>query len=189
MARDDTLPFDVFLSHNSKDKPRVRRLAERLKRAGLRVWFDAWVLHPGDDIYLAIEHGLEASRTLVLCMSPATFGSDWVSLERTTVLFRDPTNAGRRFVPLLLADCEMPDTLRRYKYIDYRKAGATTFKELLVACWQKVETPSPTKPSKAEKEAEPKQAVEQPEPLAVLEKKLTGHEGWVNSVALSPDGT
>ena len=32
--------YDVFLSHTSKDKPRVRRLAERLKKAGLRVWFD-----------------------------------------------------------------------------------------------------------------------------------------------------
>jgi GTPase SAR1 family protein len=189
MARDDTFPFDVFLSHNSKDKPRVRRLAARLKRAGLRVWFDAWILRLGDDIYLAIERGLEASHTLVLCMSPATFGSDWVSLERSTVLFRDPTNAARRFVPLLLADCEMPDTLRRYKYIDYRRAGASTFKELLVACRQEVEAPSPIKPSKAEKEAEPKQAAKQPEPLAVLERKLTGHEGWVPSVAISPDGT
>src|SRR5512136_2953904 len=115
--------YDVFLSHNSQDKPRVRKLAERLKEAGLRVWFDEWVIRPGDDIYLAIERGLEASRTLVLCMSPAAFGSDWVSLERSTVLFRDPTNEGRRFIPLLLADCDPPDALRRYRYVDYRQEG------------------------------------------------------------------
>jgi len=30
--------YDVFLSHNQADKPRVRRLAERLKAAGARVW-------------------------------------------------------------------------------------------------------------------------------------------------------
>ena len=29
--------FDVFLSHNHADKPRVRRLAERLKAAGVFV--------------------------------------------------------------------------------------------------------------------------------------------------------
>jgi len=40
--------YDVFLSHNAKDKPRVRRLAERLRSAGLRVWFDEWVIQPGD---------------------------------------------------------------------------------------------------------------------------------------------
>ena len=34
--------YDVFLSHNQADKPQVRRLAERLRTAGLRVWFDEW---------------------------------------------------------------------------------------------------------------------------------------------------
>ena len=58
--------YDVFLSHSSGDKPQVRRLAERLRAAGLRVWFAQWVIRPGDDIYLAIERGLKASRTLVL---------------------------------------------------------------------------------------------------------------------------
>ena len=110
----DPFTYDVFLSHNTRDKPRVRKLAERLRDAGLRVWFDEWVIEPGDDIYLAIERGLEAARVQVLCLSPAALGSDWVTLERNTALFRDPTNAGRRFIPLLLADCELPDTLRRY---------------------------------------------------------------------------
>ena len=55
--------YDVFLSHNQKDKPQVRRLAERLRAANLRVWFDEWGIKPGDDIYLAIERGLEASST------------------------------------------------------------------------------------------------------------------------------
>jgi hypothetical protein len=104
--------YDVFLSYNQADKPRVRRLAERLRDAGLRVWFDEWVIQPGDDIHLAIERGLEAARTLVLCLSPAALGSDWVGLERSTVLFRDLANAGRRFIPLLLADCKLPGTLR-----------------------------------------------------------------------------
>jgi hypothetical protein len=36
----DSFAYDVFLSHNSQDKPQVRRLAERLHNAGLRVWFD-----------------------------------------------------------------------------------------------------------------------------------------------------
>ena len=31
------LQYDVFLSHNSADKPRVRRLAERLRAAGRQV--------------------------------------------------------------------------------------------------------------------------------------------------------
>jgi hypothetical protein len=52
-------------------------LAERLQKDGLRVWFDEWVLKPGDSIPAQIEDGLEHSRVLVLCMSTNAFGSDW----------------------------------------------------------------------------------------------------------------
>ena len=53
--------YDVFLSHNSADKPRVGHIAELLKGAGLKVWFNEWTIQPGVDIYMAIERGLEAS--------------------------------------------------------------------------------------------------------------------------------
>src|ERR1017187_7068140 len=177
--------YDVFLSHNSQDKPRVRKLAERLRGAGLRVWFDEWVIRPGEDIYLAIEHGLEAARVQVLCLSPAALGAEGVTLERSTVLFRDPGNAGRRFVPLLLADCTLPDTLRRYKYVDFRGETKAAFEDLLSVCRAEAELPRQVqerRKPKAERKAEPK-----PE-LAVLERGLMGHKGWVRSVAVSPDG-
>jgi len=136
--------FDVFLSHNSKDKPRVRRVAEELKRAGLRVWLDEWVIAPGDDIYLSIERGLESSRTLVLFLSPAAIGSDWVGLERSTALFRDPTNKARRFVPVLLEDCQLPDTLRRYAYLDFRTEEDAGVAALIAASkGMPLATPSP----------------------------------------------
>jgi len=183
----DHFTYDVFLSHNSQDKPRVRRLAEELRDAGLRVWFDELVIKPGDDIYLAVERGLEAARAQVLCLSPAALGSEWVALERSTVIFRDPTNAGRRFIPLLLADCELPDALRGYKYVDYLQETKAAFDELLAACRPEVETATPAPEVKPAKK--PAHAPEQAEPLAVLERELTGHEDWVRSVAVSPDGT
>src|SRR5262249_43445137 len=130
---DHAFEYDVFLSHNKVDKPRVRRVAERLRTAGIRVWLDEWVIKPGDDIYLAIERGLERARTVVLCISPAALGSDWVGLERSAALFRDPSNANRRFIPLLLADCKLPDTLRRYKYVDFREETQETIEALLEA--------------------------------------------------------
>ena len=34
----ELFPYDVFLSHSSKDKAVVRELAERLREDGLRVW-------------------------------------------------------------------------------------------------------------------------------------------------------
>jgi hypothetical protein len=101
--------FDAFLSHSSKDKAVVRPLAERLRADGLKVWFDEWVLKPGDSIPAKIEDGLEHSRVLVLCMSAQAFGSDWAQLEASTcgrrnLRFRDPLNQERRFIPLRLDD-------------------------------------------------------------------------------------
>ncbi|HAB15324.1 MAG TPA: toll/interleukin-1 receptor domain-containing protein [Verrucomicrobiota bacterium] len=63
-------------------------------------------------------------RRRMLCMSANAFGSDWAqlaghavaSLQRRkagTFRFRDPLNKERRFLPLRLADCELPDTLWR----------------------------------------------------------------------------
>ena len=210
MPQSPDFRYDVFLSHNTGDKPQVRRLAERLKKAGLRVWFDEWVIRSGDDIYLAIERGLGAARVQVLCLSPAALGSDWVALERSTVLFRDPTNAGRSFIPLMLADCELPDALRRYKYVDFREEAEAAFGELLTACRvateevpelsppepaetarptlierpvrsKRAERPPASQPKPKEKKRPPVKSPEQTEPLAVLERKLTGHKGWVNT--------
>ena len=78
----DDFPYDVFLSHSANDKAVVRPLAERMRADGVKVWFDEWVLKPGDSIETnqsktaKIEEGLERSRVLVLCRSANAFGSD-----------------------------------------------------------------------------------------------------------------
>ena len=185
--------FDVFLSHNQADKPRVRKLAERLRAAGLRVWFDEWNVRAGEIIALKVDEGLEQSRVLLLCISPQALASGWVALERSTAVHRDPSNADRRFIPLLLADCELPDTLRRYKYVDLRDETDAAFAELLAAC--RLEAADASAAAKPAAKQEPpkrkpleKKLSEQIEPIAVLERELTGLKGWVHSVAVSSDG-
>ena len=42
--------YNVFLSHSEQDKAVVRPLADRLRQHGLKVWFDEWVLKPGENI-------------------------------------------------------------------------------------------------------------------------------------------
>ena len=116
------LPYDIFLSHNSKDKAVVRPLAERLQRDGLQVWFDKWVLKPGDSIPSKIEEGLEHSRVLVLCMSANAFGSDWAKLEAGTFRFRDPLNKERRFIPLRLDDAPIKGSLGQFLYINFERS-------------------------------------------------------------------
>jgi hypothetical protein len=125
--------FEVFLSHSAKDKAVVRPLAERLRQDGLKVWFEEWVLKPGDSIPAKIEEGLERSRVLVLCMSANAFGSDWAQLEAGTFRFRDPLNQERRFIPLRLDDAPIKGSLAQFLYINWlpaRRRCAEPFRDL-----------------------------------------------------------
>jgi len=131
----DTFPYDVFLSHSSKDKSIVRDVAERLRADGIKVWFDEWVLKPGDSIPAKIDEGLDHSRVLVLCMSVNAFGSDWAQLEASTFRFRDPLNKGRSFVPLRLDDTPIKGSLAQFLYIDWLpSAREREYTRLLEAC-------------------------------------------------------
>ncbi len=135
MPAPNQFEFDVFLSHSAKDKPTVQAIAERLRTDGLRVWFDAWQIKPGDSIPAKIEQGLESSRVLVLCMSAHAFGSDWTQLEPGTFRFRDPLNKERRFIPLRLDDAPIKGALAQFLYINWlAKERAQAYATLLHAC-------------------------------------------------------
>jgi WD40 repeat protein len=122
--------YDVFLSYSTKDKAIVHDLAERLSDDGVRVWLDDWVIEPGDSIPLKIQQGIEQSRTLLMCMSPDYFESEWGKLESLSLLFRDPTNTQRRFIPVLVTDCEPPDIIAQFAYIDWRLPTDKAYEKL-----------------------------------------------------------
>lgn len=54
--------YDVFLSHNSKDKPAVERIAEKLRQNGLEPWLDAWYLPAGEGFQTGLELGLKTAQ-------------------------------------------------------------------------------------------------------------------------------
>jgi hypothetical protein len=39
--------FDVFLCHNSEDKPAVREISQKLVREGIKPWLDEEQIRPG----------------------------------------------------------------------------------------------------------------------------------------------
>ena len=164
----------MFLSYSSKDKEIVHALAERLTKDAVRVWLDVWEIKPGDLIPMNIQHGVEKSRTMVMCMSPDYFASEWGRLEHHSMLFRDPTNALRRFLPLLIKDCQIPDIIALFAHIDWRTTSDEAYETLLVACnGYEADT---------KKEAGPKRHVDGARMV------LKGHDGLVVLVAVTPDG-
>jgi hypothetical protein len=59
--------YHVFLSHNSKDKDVVERIARRLRdEHSLKVWLDKWNLIPGKPWQEELENGLNESETIAV---------------------------------------------------------------------------------------------------------------------------
>lgn len=109
--------WDVFLSHSSLDKGIARILYRGLVERGLKVWFDEETIKLGDHIYSKIETGAENSRVLIFLASSNSLKSDWVTLERSSAVFRDPINNDRRMITIKTDDCELPDVLKPFSYL------------------------------------------------------------------------
>ena len=62
--------FDVFLSHNSSDKPWVINLKTDLEALGIKVWLDKDEIRPGDLFAEALEQGIDESSSVALIISP-----------------------------------------------------------------------------------------------------------------------
>lgn len=115
----DFFAFDVFLSYSSKDRATVEDIAERLREDGLKVWFDEWILKPGDNIMTALEEGLANARVIVGCISANFNRSDWTRLEIQAIRFRDPMNRERRFIPLRLDASPLDGFLEQFRYVSW----------------------------------------------------------------------
>jgi len=100
--------FDVFLSHNSRDKAAVERIANRLLAVGIRPWLDKWNLAGGDTIEDALEHAIKTIPCAALCFGPADVG-DWHIMEiRAYVAAWAKKKA--RMIPVILPGVEkLPD--------------------------------------------------------------------------------
>ena len=115
-------PFDVFLSHNSKDEAIVIQLAEKLKEYGLRVWLDVWELVPGQSWQEALEEIIQSTKSAAILVGKDGMGP-WEIQEMRACLYefikrKQPT------IPVLLPGTpkkpELPLFLRLFQWVDLR---------------------------------------------------------------------
>ncbi|MFO1428622.1 MAG: SUMF1/EgtB/PvdO family nonheme iron enzyme [Candidatus Competibacteraceae bacterium] len=117
--------FDVFISHNSKDKPTVRQLAEALQRRGLRVWLDEWELVPGHPWQEALEEIIRTTRSAAVLVGKDGIGP-WEVPEMRGCLSQF---IKRRLpvIPVLLPDAlgqpDLPLFLEGFTWVDLRTGG------------------------------------------------------------------
>ncbi len=111
---------NIFISHSSKDKAFVRRVAVDLRRLGHSVWLDEWQIGLGDSIVSKLQHGIEVADFLILVLSAHSVASSWVEHEWQAKYWDEVKERRIRILPVLLNDCKIPYLLRGKKYADFR---------------------------------------------------------------------
>ena len=114
--------FDVFLSHNSKDKPVVRQIQGMLEARGLKVWIDEKDLVPGRRWIPALEDAIQKTITFAVCIGENGIGP-WVRPEIEGALL-EHVDRQLPVIPVLLPDApakvDLPLFLRAFTWVDLR---------------------------------------------------------------------
>lgn len=116
------MPFDVFLSHNSQDKPSVRELGELLKKRGLTVWLDEWELIPGRPWQEALEDVIGTTESAAVLVGGDGIGP-WQTPEMRAALSQF-VEKGLPVIPVLLPGApsrvDLPLFLQSFSWVDLR---------------------------------------------------------------------
>ena len=129
----DKQEFDVFLCHNSKDKPEVKRIAEQLKAKGIVPWLDEWELQPGLPWQRALEKQIEHIKSAAMFVGSNGRGP-WQDLELEAFI-RQFVSRGCPVIPVMLADApdkpQLPVFLSGMTWVDFRKKEPDPIEQLI----------------------------------------------------------
>ena len=137
----ETQQFDVFLSHNSREKPVVEALAYKLRAEGLNPWLDKEQLIPGTRWQGGLADGLRASFTCAVFIGKDDLGN-WESEELDVAQNRAANDRDFRIIPVLLPSLSdpfdpspLPPFLLSRTWVDFRPGldDARAFNRLLCA--------------------------------------------------------
>ncbi len=127
--------FDVFLCHNSADKPAVKAIAEGLKDAGLAPWLDEWELPPGQPWQDQLE-----ARIGDIAAAAVFVGQDgegpWQKLEIQAFLQRFVARKCP-VIPVILPDYpkdekpKLPSFLTLFTWVDFRRSDPDPLYQLV----------------------------------------------------------
>ncbi|MEH2334916.1 toll/interleukin-1 receptor domain-containing protein [Nostoc sp.] len=107
--------FDVFLAHNSLDKPEVRAIAEELKQHNLKPWLDEDQIFAGDNIHKLVFQGISQSKVGAFFIGQNGLGTFQENLELGGIIqcfLKKHEQQGFRVIPVLLPGVsDIPDSL------------------------------------------------------------------------------
>ena len=120
--------FDVFLSHNGRDKPLVRELKQLLDKDGLKAWLDEDELRPGINWQPLLAEGIRSSKSVAVLIGSDGLGP-WEDEEMQGAL-NLAVQDKRPIIPTLLPGCpkkpELPLFLGNRAWVDLRGGYSDT---------------------------------------------------------------
>lgn len=113
----------IFLSHNSKDKSFVRKLAQDLDTQGINYWLDEAELSVGDSLIERIQDGIDKVNYIAIVLSQNSIQSQWVQKEMSVALALEISGKPVRVLPLILEKVDIPTFLIDKLYLDFTEDG------------------------------------------------------------------
>lgn len=112
-----------FLSYSKLNQTAARNFAEKLKSEGwIDPWFDEEDILPGQVWEELVTTGVRNSHAVIILLSKAAVTSEGF-FHREIKLALDTAAEkpeGTIFIiPIRLNDCDVPDMLQKYQYVDY----------------------------------------------------------------------
>ena len=117
-----TEQFDVFLAHNSVDKPLVREIGARLRERGLNPWLDEEQIAPGELFQEAIQKVIPNIKSAAIIIGASGLGQ-WQIIELHT-LTSQFVEQGIKVIPVLLPGVTgLPEKLlflRQFNWVSFK---------------------------------------------------------------------
>lgn len=120
----------TFISYSRVNKNFALKLARELKAAGFPIWLDQMDIPAGARWDDEIEKALRECGIFLTILTPDSIASENAKDEIGYAI-----DHGKRILPVLLEECEIPLRLRRFQYVDFTSMnydqGVNAAKELL----------------------------------------------------------
>lgn len=118
--------YSCFISYSGKDEEFARSLHQRMRAAGLRVWFAPEDLKGGDKLLDQLERAIQLHDRLLLVLSDHSIMSEWVMTEIRRAREAERKEGRRKLFPIRLTDF---NTLNEWKCPD-SKSGQDLAEEV-----------------------------------------------------------
>jgi FMN phosphatase YigB (HAD superfamily) len=106
----------IFISYSRYNEEFAKTFAIELRSAGFSIWLDQQDIRLGERWEEAVEEALRSCEILLLILTPASVSSENVKDEIGYAI-----DHGKRILPVLLEQCEVPLRVRRFQYLDVTK--------------------------------------------------------------------